>query len=262
MPQSLFQGVARAADGTRLAVQTRGEGPALLLLAGQANNHHWWDLVRADFAAERTTITFDYRGTGASEFRDMPCSTRQFAQDAVAVLDYVGVASADVYGTSMGGRVATWVAVDARRRLRRLILGCTTPGGSHSVERSRDVRLSLVATGQSADVLADLMYTPEYRRNHPGPYNTLGDPSMTDAARRRHLRASNDHDAWDELPAVTADTLILHGTDDRLAPYVNAELLANRIPGARLHPFEGARHAYFEECRPEASDIAMGFLRG
>ena len=123
MPQSLFQGVARAADGTRLAVQTRGEGPALLLLAGQANNHHWWDLVRADFAAERTTITFDYRGTGASEFRDMPCSTRQFAQDAVAVLDYVGVASADVYGTSMGGRVATWVAVDAPRRLRRLILG-------------------------------------------------------------------------------------------------------------------------------------------
>ena len=53
------------------------------------------------------------------------------------MLDYFGVASADVYGTSMGGRVATWVAVDAPRRLRRLILGCTTPGDSHSVERSR-----------------------------------------------------------------------------------------------------------------------------
>ena len=134
-------------------------------------------------------------------------------------------------------------------------------GGPHRVERSRDVRLSLVATGQTADVLADLMYTPEYRHDHPGPYHTLGDASMTDAARRRHLRASNDHDAWDVLPAIGAETLILHGTEDRLAPYINAELLQQRIPRARLYPFQGARHAYFEECRPEASDSAMTFLR-
>lgn len=90
------------------------------------------------------------------------------------MLDYFGVASADVYGTSMGGRVATWVAVDAPRRLRRLILGCKTPGDSHSVERSRDVRLSLVATGQSADVLADLMYTPRVPAQPSRPLQHLG----------------------------------------------------------------------------------------
>lgn len=263
MPRPTFHGVARTADGARLAVQVRGEGPALLLLQGQANNHHWWDVTRGDFVSSRTTITFDYRGTGASSAPETDYSTRQFAEDAVAVLDYVGVASADVYGTSMGGRVAQWMAADAPRRVRRLVLGCTTPGGKRAVERGRDVTLLLAARDVDArSVLADLMYTPAYRLDHPGPYDTLGDESMGDQERRKHLRASNRHDAWNALPSLTAETLILHGTDDRLAPFANAGLLAERIPNARVHAFAGARHAYFEECRPEASSVVADFLGG
>ena len=255
------EGVARAPDRTRIAVQVRGDGPPLLLLPGQANNHHWWDLVRDDFAPHHMTVTFDYRGTGDSDAPDIHYSTRQFAQDSVAVLDFLGIASAHVYGTSMGGRVAQWVAADAPDRVRRLVLGCTTAGGPHSIERSHEVRRSLVATAATVDVLADLMYTPAYRHRHPGPYDTLGDPTMPPYARRRHLVASNEHDAWDALPDIIADTLILHGTDDQLAPYANADLLAGRISRSTLHPFDGARHAYFEECREEAGAAVLEFLR-
>jgi hypothetical protein len=38
--------------------------------------------------------------------------------------------------------------------------------------------------------------------------------------------------------------------------------VADRVPGAELHPFEGARHAYFEECRPEASRVVVEFVGG
>ena len=55
---------AHAPDGIRLAYQTRGHGSALVLLAGQANSHHWWDGIRSDF--DRRTITVDYRGTGTA----------------------------------------------------------------------------------------------------------------------------------------------------------------------------------------------------
>ena len=41
---------------------------------------------------------------------------------------------------------------------------------------------------------------------------------------------------------------------------VNARLIADRIPDATLRLFEGARHAYFEECRPEASQVVLEFL--
>ena len=95
------------------------------------------------------------------------------------------------------------------------------------------MRRSLVAAELTVDALADLIYTPAYRRRHPGPYDTLGDPTMPPYARRRHLVASNEHDAWDALPNIIADALILHATDDQLAPYANADLLAGRIRGRR-----------------------------
>jgi alpha-beta hydrolase superfamily lysophospholipase len=41
---------------------------------------------------------------------------------------------------------------------------------------------------------------------------------------------------------------------------VNARLIADGIPDATLRLFEGARHAYFEECRPEASQVVLEFL--
>ncbi|ONI87016.1 alpha/beta hydrolase [Actinosynnema sp. ALI-1.44] len=254
---SMESGYALAADGTRLAYQCAGTGRPLMLLAGQSNNHTWWDRARADFPG--STVTMDYRGTGASDKPDVAYSTRGFADDAIAVLDELGIEQTDLYGTSMGGRTAQWVAALYPERVRRLVLGCTSPGGAHGYERTNDIRLALMGP-DSQEVLADLMYTPAWRAENPGPYTTLGDPDMPPHAIRRHLVASNKHDAWDVLGQITAPTLVLHGAEDELSPAANAPLLADRIPHAKVHVFPGARHAYFDECRPLASTMVNEFL--
>lgn len=254
--------VARAQDGTALAFQYESEGFPLVLLAGQANNHHWWDGTREDFHATHRTITLDHRGTGASDKPQEGYSTRQFADDVIAVLDETGIDRADVYGTSMGGRVAQWVAARHPERVRRLVLGCTSPGGPHAVERDASVRRALAQPDPRAarQALIDLMYSPAWRAAHPGPYTTLGDPGMPPHARRGHLLASNGHDAWDALPMIGAPTLILHGEQDRMTPADNVPLMSARIPSATSHVFPGARHAYFEECRAEAGALVSTFL--
>ncbi|TMR98302.1 alpha/beta fold hydrolase [Nonomuraea basaltis] len=248
-------------DGVKLSYQLRGDGPPLVLLQGQANNHHWWDPVREDFDAYRT-ITIDYRGTGGSDKPDEPYTTRGFASDIIAVLDELGVRRAHVYGTSMGGRVAQWLAADHPERVGALVLGCSSPGGAHGVERDNDVRRSLAQPDRVAAerALLELMYTPAWLATHPGPHHTVGDPDMPAYARRRHLAASAGHDSWAALPAITAPTLVVHGTDDVFNPAANAPLLAGRIPGAELRLIEGARHAYFEEFRSDASPLVLGFL--
>ncbi|MEV6772170.1 alpha/beta hydrolase [Nocardia sp. NPDC051030] len=252
---------ATTSDGVRIAYQIEGQGPPLVLLSGQANDHHWWDGVRNDFHSAHSTLTLDYRGTGESDKPDQPYSTAGFAQDVIAVLDELGIDRADIYGTSMGGRVAQHLAARYPDRVGALVLGCTSPGGTHGIERDNEVRKSLAQPQPAArQALLELMYTPAWLATHQGPYNTLGDPDMPAYAKRRHLAASNQHDAWDILPDIAAPTLVLHGTDDRFNPAANAPLLAQRIPFASMHLIPGARHAYFEEFRAIASPLALDFL--
>ena len=251
---------ARTADGIRIAYQVRGVGQPLVLLAGQSNNHTWWDPVRSDFEASYRTITMDWRGTGDSDKPDEVYSTAGFADDVVAVLDDLGLAKAHVYGTSMGGRVAQWIAIKHPDRVDALVLGCTSPGAAHGYERSREIRRALADPERSEAVLLDLMYTPGWLAVNPGPYPVLGDTTMPSYAKARHLVASNRHDAWDGLPGITAPTLILHGSDDIFSPVANAQLLADRIPRARAQVIAGARHAYFHEFRSVAGPAVLDFL--
>ncbi|MCF3118865.1 alpha/beta fold hydrolase [Streptomyces arenae] len=259
---------AKAADGAAIHYRLHGSGEPLVLIAGQSNNHHWWDPVRADFAARFTVVDLDHRGTGESDRPDTDTySTPGFARDVLAVLDDAGIGRAHVYGTSMGGRIAQWLAADHPERVDRLVLGCTSPGGPHGVERGPEVRRALTRADPDAvrRALLELMYTPawlaEQERVRPGrEFHTLGDATMPAYARRRHLRASARHDAWDALVRITAPTLVVHGTDDAFNPTANAPLIAARVPDARTLLVPGARHAYFEECADVATEPVLAFL--
>lgn len=250
-------------DGFDLAVQVAGptEGPVLLLLAGQANNHHWWDLVRSGFEDAWRTVSLDQRGTGGSRGPVGEWSTRLFADDAVAVLDHLGVARAYVYGTSMGGRVAQHLAAAYPDRVERLVLACTSPGGPHALERDADVRRALAHPDPAhrRRTLRELFYTDAWP-HRPEDSRLFGDRAMSADETRAHLRVSARHDAWDLLPTITAPTLVLHGTDDRMVPTANAPLIAERIPGARLELVEGGRHGFFEEQATDVTPLIRRFL--
>ncbi|MER5301591.1 alpha/beta fold hydrolase [Streptomyces lasiicapitis] len=259
---------AQAPDGTALHYQLQGSGEPLVLLSGQSNSMRWWDPVVGDFAAAYTVVTVDWRGVGESGRPDTDTySTRGFADDVAAVLDHAGIGRAHVYGTSMGGRVAQWLAAEYPERVERLVLGCTSPGAPHGVERGPEVRRALAQgdPGAARRALMELMYTPGWIAAQEAAgrteFHTLGDPSMPAYARRRHLRASARHDAWDALPRIAAPTLVVHGGDDTFNPAANAPLLAGRIPDARAQLVPGARHAYFEEFADVATPLVLKFLR-
>lgn len=250
-------------DGFEIAVQVAGpaDGPTLLLLAGQANNHHWWGLVRGGFEDRWRTVTLDQRGTGDSRGPVGAWSTPTFAADAAEVLARLGGGPAAVYGTSMGGRVAQVLAAEHPARVDRLVLACTSPGGPHAQERDNAVRRELLDPDPAhrRATLGALFYTDAWP-HRPEDSLLLGDRTMTPEETRAHLRVSGRHDAWDLLPRITAPTLVLHGTDDRMVPTANAPLLAERIPGALLHLHEGGRHGFFEEFATEITPLVRGFL--
>lgn len=250
-------------DRFRLAVQVSGppQAPALLLLPGQANSHAWWDGLRSDFEPQFRTVTFDYRGTGGSRGELGVLSTASFAADAAEVLDQLGIARAAVYGTSMGGRIAQMLALNFPDRVSALVLGCTTPGGPHSIKRPREVGRSLARLRgrEHTQYLFSLFYTPDWT-GAARCSKLLGDDTMTPQESAAHLRISASHNAFDRLPEITAATLIVHGDEDLMNPVDNAHLLHERIANSRILICRGGRHGFFEEFAEVVNPEINGFL--
>lgn len=261
---ALRHSTVETTDGSLLAVQEGGPdtGPALLLLAGQANSHDWWTGIRDRFEDRFRTVSFDYRGTGSTRSEESPTwSTTLFAEDAAQVLAALGVDSAHVYGTSMGGRVAQMLAIDHPLEVDQLVLACTTTGGALAVERDNGVRRALAQQDSHARVhaLLEFMYTPAWfspgRRSH-----LLGDPGMTARAQLLHLRTSGGHDAVDRLCEIRSQTLVLHGSEDPMAPVVNAHNLGDAIRDSRVDVTDGGRHGFFDEFADAVSTRVIEFL--
>ena len=78
----------------------------------------------ADALRDRTVITFDGPGVGASETPLVPYSMPMLADIAARVLDAVGIEKADVVGFSFGGAVAQQFAIGHPTRVNRLVLLC------------------------------------------------------------------------------------------------------------------------------------------
>jgi pimeloyl-ACP methyl ester carboxylesterase len=107
-----------------------------------------------------------------------------------------------------------------------------------------------------------LVFSSEWADAHPDvAVSARADPSTPAAIRQLHNQISPAHDAWDLLPYVSAATLVIHGSDDGLVSVGNANLLADRIPSAKLHVVQGGRHGFFLEYQEESSRVVLDFLR-
>jgi pimeloyl-ACP methyl ester carboxylesterase len=75
-----------------------------------------------------------------------------------------------------------------------------------------------------------------------GWFNELQRLSASAANASRLLRALGDFNVVDDLPAITAPTLVLHCRDDAVIPFEQGRLIASRIPNAMFIPLESRNH--------------------
>ncbi|NUB46082.1 alpha/beta hydrolase [Fertoebacter nigrum] len=114
-------------DGTRLAYADEGQGTPLLCLAGLTRTMGDFAYMAPHLPPCRL-IRMDYRGRGASQWTGAASYTvPQEAQDALALLDHLGIAQAAVLGTSRGGLIGMMLAAVARPRLLGLCLNDIGP---------------------------------------------------------------------------------------------------------------------------------------
>ncbi|HTD49089.1 MAG TPA: alpha/beta hydrolase [Acidimicrobiia bacterium] len=114
-------GYARV-NGLDMYYETHGTGTPLLILPGAFMTIELWgDLVPA-LAKHHRVIAVEFQGHGHTADIDRPFSYEQFADDAAALLDVLGVEQSDVYGYSLGGGVALQFGLRHPARVRRLAI--------------------------------------------------------------------------------------------------------------------------------------------
>jgi pimeloyl-ACP methyl ester carboxylesterase len=212
-------------DGTTIAYQDVGAGPAVVLVHGFIGNQHMmWNLtgyVDALVGAGRRVVTLDLRGHGRSaKPHDLAAyENRALARDVVALADARGLESYDLIGYSLGAIVAGSVA-QLDQRVRSLLLG----GMGHLVmdpdwDRPRQLVASLSGAGAADEPAAVMMVNA---------IESLGGDRLAMAGvQHGHVPLPAD-----DLATLRVPTLVLCGVDDDMNG--DAAGLHAAIPGARL----------------------------
>ncbi len=253
-------------NGIDIYYEEHGQGEPLLLIAGLGANATLWETQIPLLARELRVVAFDNRGAGRSDRPDGPYSLPLFADDTAALMDFLGIDDAHIYGESMGGMIAQELALRHPQRVRSLVLGCTIFGGPQAVSPSQEALITLAALASLSPEEAlerglGVFYHPSHVEEMRPLWQTYVQTRTTPEAYQRQLEACIAFDSYERLPQIEAPTLVINGEDDALLPAENSRILAERIPDAELVLFPNAGHLYFQERPAEAGAAVLDFLR-
>lgn len=268
------------ANGIQIEVDVQGspQGEPLMLVMGLGMQYVAWpeelvaDLVSRGFRV----IRFDNRDIGLSQGFDhvgpprmvgamlrytlrlpvsAPYRLRDMADDAVGVLDALGIRSAHVVGASMGGMIAQHMAATHPTRVRSLTLIMTSSGARQLPQPRMKTRQALLSRPRSAEVADVVAHLESLIRviGSPGyPSDPARQRQRLEAAVRRAWRPAGtarqmlaivaDGDRSPLLSKIRVPTRVVHGADDPLVPPAAAPDLVAKIQGATLDLVPGMGH--------------------
>jgi 3-oxoadipate enol-lactonase/4-carboxymuconolactone decarboxylase len=251
--------------GTRIFYRLEGseEKPVLVFSHSLGTDHGMWAPQAADLLPHFRILRYDTRGHGASDAPDGEYTIELLGRDLLALVDSLQIDQFSFCGLSMGGAIGQWLAINAIRRITKLVLADTSP---HFTPRSNwDNRIKAVREGGmaaiaetvigrffSAETLArDEAYAGSMRSVLLGT-NTTGYLGCCAAIR--------DLDFTGSLSQIRVPTLVIGGDRDVSTPWVgHGEILARQIPGAQSVRLPAAHLSNLE--RPRSFSAALfGFL--
>lgn len=252
-----------------------GQGFPVLLLHGSGPGvSAWanWRLLLPVLAKTRRVIAPDLLGFGYTERPADPTDNAQYRMDqwvqqAVDLLDTLGIAQTDLVGNSFGGALALALAIKHPQRVRRLVLMgsvgvpfAITPGldavwgYTPSLAHMRAL-LDIFAFDRArvTDELAQLRYQASIQ---PGFQESFA--AMFPAPRQRWVDAMQSPEA--DIRALPHETLVVHGREDQVIPLSNSLLLSQWITRAQLHVFGQCGHWTQIEHAARFAQLVENFL--
>jgi pimeloyl-ACP methyl ester carboxylesterase len=275
---------ARAWDGTRIAYQACGDGPAVVLANGLGGDVEAWRFVIEALGPRRKIVSWDYRGLFRSE---APRSAgtlgpREQARDLEPILAAEGIDRFVLCGWSMGVQVAFEVWRAMRPRVAGLVAVNGVPGRPFDTalasRLSRYVLpLVIAAMRRNASLVSQVTrwgadwqgLLPMLQRiGFVGPtldgevFRAVASQyaQMDFDAYYATMQALGAHDAWDVVETVDVPATVITGDRDVLTPTDEARRMARAIRGADLVVIEGGTHYTPVEFPSQVGSAVVGLV--
>jgi pimeloyl-ACP methyl ester carboxylesterase len=203
-------------------------------------------------------ITFDNRGVGRSS-AGASTTIDEMANDAVRLLDKLGIDRAVLFGVSMGGAIAQRLTLDHPDRVSALVLVVTFARPIEFMRRQHALTRAVIEAGVSDAIFEGSlirMFTPRFFEIGREAVDRLVAAVVSEGYAERadsdvllaHLEAIDKHDALSELGRITCPTLVVGGHFDVMVPGFASEEMAEAIPGAQLEMFDSGHGLMLEEA--------------
>ena len=250
-----------------LSYEERGSGDPILFIPGLIGLAVQWSHQVDYFADNHRAVAFDHRGAGHSDRPMQEYTTSLFAEDAVGLLDTLGIGQAHIVGASTGGAIAQVLALDHPSRVRSLTLVSTWARPDAYYGRIQEMRKRvLLAMGVEPYIKLSSLWTegPAQFRDMLGRLEAYEAAQVEQAAPAEVIAARIDatlkHDRLDDLPRITAPTMVIVADDDILVPPYLGATIAAAIPGARLVRMREGGHNSFRKDPAGFNRILAQFL--
>jgi len=255
------------ANGIQINYELTGQpgAPVVMLSHSLASSMVMWNPQLQSLEAHFKVLRYDMRGHGASGAPDGAYTLELLAEDAVALLDALGIDSVHFVGLSIGGMIGQGLGLQYADRLKSLTLCDTSaimPDEAQPVLRERIAAVRDNGMADQVEGTLERWFTPQYLQENP-PEVQLIRQQIAATPLPGYLGCSEalaGLNYLERLSEIKLPTLIMVGEEDPGTPVAASEAIHERIAGSELVILPSARHLSNIEQSEAFNETLMDFL--
>jgi len=225
----------------------------IILINGTIQTTQNWRTVSADLENHFNVLLYDIRGQGKSKANNKDFSLQIHTQDLIALVDYLGITSAQLIGVSHGARIALEMAAQYPHRVKKIVLCSIGADFSTRIKtilnawkrilKKDDLKTMIwalvpIVFGEKFlkqnDSILEGIVTAIYKRNKK-------------SALIRHFEAMQNYPSLlESAKKVRTPALVLSASDDLLVSFKDAEKLSLLLDCQHIHVDDSGHSIPFE----------------
>ena len=265
-------------NGVNLWYEVAGEGEPVLQIHGAGFGHFNFAPATPELAKRFKVVDFDLRGYGASDRPLQHYDMEVWADDAAGLMDVLGIETAHIHGTSMGGMIAIVFAGKYPDRTTSVVINCAAAklgmAGRLVFKNWIDIA-TMDPDGPGSRILAELiawqalsrafLETPDGVAAIDTIQQILRDSNRLEVFTAA-CQAMCDMDLRSWLAKITSPALVLGGDEDLMTPWdqgpdgAGQQAIFDGIPNAEKHVIRGSNHSTIFDNTEEHNRVVLDFF--